>query len=489
MSRPTSAFTAGFTIAIAAIVMLGIPTPSIAEQAIGTAPTVVNTTDDPATQVAIGQMRAQIAAEGRVPGLRLPAPRHAGASLKFGFDRLEEWLTNSGPWLYAGIFVLAVLEGFILTTFLTNGTIAFIALGGLLVHGYLNPAATISAIYIGTVTGDSLTFLLSGRLRNLPLVARQRQRFDRFIAPLAVSPFRFIVLGHLAPYTKSIGALLAAGVVPARKWLKAELIGAMAGTLMFTGIGAAGAAAWGNAQHSNALTGILGLVILFIIVITWVRAMRPCKLADRCGTHPRPRPRRRFWMCVWFMVYFPIWHPVRWVEAALRKLPSRSKHPDLAAAFPDARAGDIFLVRLHSPAPWGKWAHAAIAIDADWFCHGFDKTITQHRFNSFPIRYTVAHLRVKCDAGTAAAAGAVASQMVGRRVSIFANPADTSTFSCTSLVCHAYKAAGCDLRAGRLDRVTPGDLIDSPLTGVIRTVKTENAFPRIPAREVERAAR
>ena len=35
----------------------------------------------------------------------------------------------------------------------------------------------------------------------------------------------------------------------------------------------------------------------------------------------------------------------------------------MARAFPDVMAGDIFLVRLHAPAPWGRWAHTAIAVN------------------------------------------------------------------------------------------------------------------------------
>jgi len=178
---------------------------------------------------------------------------------------------------------------------------------------------------------------------------------------------------------------------------------------------------------------------------------------------------------VFFALYYPLWRPIRLVEAAMRRLPTRSAHPNLAVAFPDARAGDVFLVRLHAPSPWGRWAHTAIALDPDRFCHGFGDFITEHRFDEFPVRYTVAHLRVSCDDETAARAAAAAAEMVGRPVSIFARPDDTSRFSCVSLVLYAYRSVGVDLRPEAVGRVVPDDLFRSPRVHLVRLVLMENA--------------
>jgi hypothetical protein len=166
------------------------------------------------------------------------------------------------------------------------------------------------------------------------------------------------------------------------------------------------------------------------------------------------------------------------IEAALRKLPTRSFHVDLAAACPDIRGGDIFLVRLHAPAPWGRWAHTAIAIDTESFCHGYEKTITAHRFEAFPVRYTVAHLRVRCDDEAAGRAGMAAAEMIGRKVSILARPDDTSKFSCTSLVCYAYGTVGVTLKPENVGRVIPDDLFQSPRIELIRMVYTEGRLDR-----------
>lgn len=210
-----------------------------------------------------------------------------------------------------------------------------------------------------------------------------------------------------------------------------------------------------------------------------------CRIAGVCETRMNDRSKGRNWKRIFFILYFPFWRPIRMVEAALRKLPTRSSHPDLAAAFPDARAGDIFLVRLHAPAPWGKWAHTAIAIDRENFCQGFGKTITAHRFDAFPVRYTVAHLRVKCDARTAARAAAAAAEMIGRPVSIFARPDDTAKFPCTSLVCFAYASVGVTLGPENVGRVVPDDLFHSPQVELIRIVFTEGRPEGKGARNVE----
>lgn len=388
-------------------------------------------------------------------------------------DVFQHLLSSGSPWIYFAVFVMAILEGFVITTFAINGTIGFVALGGLLARGYLNPLATISCIYFGTTVGDGLTFLLSSRLQRTGLVARYQRKFDRYRAPLSLNPLRFIVLGHLTPYLKGVSALLAGGVVSWRAWAAAEAIGALCGTLFFTGLGAAGTLLFVNAGQLDALGIFSGMIVLAVIVLVWVRALRPCRVAGVC--HPRldVRSKGRNWKRLFFFLYFPLWHPIRWIEAALRKLPTRSLHPDLATAFPEVRAGDIFLVRLHAPAPWGKWAHSAIAIDHDGFCHGFGETITAHRFEAFPVRYTVAHLRVKCDAEMAARAGAAAARMVGRPVSILARPDDTSKFSCTSLVCYAYASVGVALGPANAGRVIPDDLFRSPQVELMRIVFTE----------------
>ncbi|MBI4890934.1 MAG: hypothetical protein HY821_09945 [Acidobacteria bacterium] len=392
-----------------------------------------------------------------------------------GFEQL---LGSTSLWIYVAVFGTAVLEGFVLTTFAINGTIGFVALGGLLAKGYLNPPAVVASIYFGTMVGDGLTFILSTRLQRIRAIARHQRRIEKYRMPLVQRPFRFLVLCHLTPYLKGVSALLAGGVLPWRTWIRAEAVGAFCGTLLFTGLGALGTTVVLNARHQNAASASSGFAVLVAVVVIWMRALRPCRIAGICETRSDPRLRGRNWKRLFFVVYYPFWKPIRMVEAALRLLPTRSCRPDLAQSFPDAMPGDIFLVRLHAPAPWGKWAHTAIAIDRDRFCHGFGKVITEHQFDGFPVRYTIAHLRVKCTPEEAARAASAAAQMIGRPVSILARPGDTSKFSCTSLACYAYSSVGITLGPENTGRVVPDDLFRSPQVELIRLVFTEGRMER-----------
>lgn len=436
---------------------------------------------------------------GLPPGITL----NAGPAV---IDALKQFVSSASPWTYFAVLAMAVLEGFIVTTFAINGTIGFVAVGGLLARGHLSPAATILCIYAGTLLGDSLTFLLSARLQRIGPIARRLPVIEKYRGPLATHPFRFIVLAHLTPYLKSVCALAAAGVLSWRAWFRAEVVGALSGTLFFVGLGAVGTWLLTNTDHLGKVISALGVILLIGVVLIWARALRTCRVV---GVH-HPRPARavsrrnsnpssesksksesvwkyrgksklmtgRNWRKrLFFVVYYPFWHPVRWVEAALRRLPSRALHRNLSEAFPGIRPGDLLVVRLHAPAPWGKWAHCAIAIDCERFCHAFGKTITSHRFAEFPVRYTVAHLRVRCDNKLAERAGAAAAEMVGRRVSIFADAQDTFTFSCVSLACYGYRSVGITVGPESVGRIVPDDLLKSPQIEIVRVVYTEGRRP------------
>ncbi len=388
-------------------------------------------------------------------------------------DFMDQLLNSGSSWVYAVIFAIALLEGFVLTTFLINGTIAIVAIGALLAQGYLNPIYALTCIYVGTLSGDSLSYFLSARLQKFKAIAGRLQAYDSYRAPLARRPFVFTILGHFTPYLKGMNAFLAGGILPWKSWLLADVIGALCGTLFLTGLGAAGSYLF-TFGIVNAIHFYAGIAILFFIFIFWFSSNSVCKLGGDRNSPSLFCPRHRNWKRLFFLLYYPFWHPIRWVEALLRKFPSRALRKNLREAFPDVRAGDIFLIRLHAMAPWGKWAHSAIALGNNRFCHGFGKIITKHRLEALPIRYAIVHLRVKCDESTANHAAVTASEMIGKRVSILARNGDTSKFSCAGLIFYAYKQAGIALVDHKIPRVVPDDLINSPYIEIVRTVFTES---------------
>ena len=107
----------------------------------------------------------------------------------------------------------------------------------------------------------------------------------------------------------------------------------------------------------------------------------------------------------WFFIWFPLWYPIWKGEDLRRKLSGRHLRRGLKGAFPDVRPGDIFVIRLHSPSPWGTWAHSAIAIDGRYFCHGFANRISAHPIDALPVRYAIAQLRVRCGEGFGVCSG------------------------------------------------------------------------------------
>jgi membrane protein DedA with SNARE-associated domain len=382
-------------------------------------------------------------------------------------------LSSGSIWVYPLIFLVALLEGFVLTTFFVNGTIAIVAVGALVAGGSLNPMFAYLSVYLGTLAGDALSYFLATKIQNVPYLANRLQKFEKYRAPLARRPFTFTILGHLTPYLKGANAFLAGGLLSWKTWALADAIGAFCGITLFGGLGAVSQLASGP----RSIHAYIGVAVLCVVVLLWVHLLiRRQVPSERQPTIfcPLNRKWKRNWNRILFIVSYPFWHPVRWVESLLRRLPTRALRRNIRMAFSDVRAGDIFLVRLHCRAPWGRWAHSAIAIDNNRFCHGFGRTITSHRLEALPIRYAIAHLRVKCDDATAQKAAVLASQMIGKRVAILARRTDQSKFSCTSLIFFAYSRVGIQLSRSDLPRVVPDDLIDSPHVEVLRIVYTES---------------
>jgi hypothetical protein len=324
---------------------------------------------------------------------------------------------------------------------------------------------------------------LSTRLQHLPFVRNRLRAYEAYRAPLSRRPFVFVVLGHLTPYLKGVNAFLAGGILPWKDWILADILGAFCGTLFFGGLGAAGAYVV-TSKTMGTIQVCVGLAVLGLVILLWVRSAPYCRPRRNADSPSVFCPRHRNWKRLFFLLYFIPWHLVRKVEGRLRKLPTRALVKDLKAVFPDVRAGDIFLVRLHSPAPWGRWAHSAIALGEGRFCHGFGKTITAHRLGALPVRYAIAHLRVRCDDETAARAAAAAIEMIGKPVSILARNGDTSKFSCASLVTYAYAAAGVALHVREFPRIVPDDIFNSPHVDLMRVVYTEQIRDQSMRKEV-----
>ncbi|WP_291295379.1 DedA family protein [Elioraea sp.] len=378
----------------------------------------------------------------------------------------------STNWVYAVLFVVAMAEAIVITSFAISGTIGFVAVGALVAHGLLHPMWSGLAIYAGTLAGDLISFLLAGALQRVGFVATALGRLAPLREPLAAAPARFIIAGHFTPYIRALLPVLAAGVVPLRTYIAIELVAALLGTAFFLSIGYLGAHMLAHIAVETVLAGV-GVVAGLMLVALWIKAQRPfCPRAPGNGAMRRPAMRAS-----WFFIWYLPWQAVRWIECHLRGTPSRRLRRSLASSFPDIRAGDILVVRLHAPAPWGRWAHSAIATSASTFAHGFASEVEAHSLEALPVRYAIAHLRVRCNDVTADQAAQFAQACIGMPVSIRARRSDTHRFSCASLVTHAYRKAGLELVDEGIARIVPDDLFTSPAVELVRIVHTERVSP------------
>jgi membrane protein DedA with SNARE-associated domain len=385
-------------------------------------------------------------------------------------EQIDDFISTfmASNWVYWAIFVLAIAEACALTSFFLSGTIGLVVVGVLIAQGMLDPIFSITAVYFGTLIGDVTTFFLSSQLQKIRYIRSAIDRFEPIREPLSRAPLRFILVGHFTPYLRAVLPVLAAGKVEPRRYLMIEAFAALMSSSAFIGIGYFSANALSRISINTALAAI-SIMAAISLVALWIYTRKPFCPLKRNKSQRWFNLRRAMFFYVW---YLP-WHPIRWLEIWLRGTPSRSLRRDLAASFPDVRRGDVFLIRLHAPAPWGRWAHTALAIEEDRFVHGFSDVITEHSINCLPVRYAVAHLRPRCDAETAMKAADSARSKIGACVSIAAGRNETKRFSCSSLVAFAFREVGIELVDPRIARVVPDDIFTSPHMTLVRVVATE----------------
>ncbi|NOZ73342.1 MAG: DedA family protein [Chloroflexi bacterium] len=385
-------------------------------------------------------------------------------------NQVNEFIATftSSDWIYVLIFVIAIAEASVLTSFFISGTIGLVVVGILIAQEMLDPTWSVILVYTGTFIGDLSSFFLSRRLQRILFIRTALEKFEAFRAPLSKAPFRFILIGHFVPYLRTVLPVLAAGKVPPTTYIAVEAIAAFNGTIFFIGIGFVGAEALGQIPPKYALSTV-GVFAGSVLLGMWIYSQKPfCPLRSE-------RKARWLNICrtVFFYIWYLPWHPIRWLELWLQGLPSRKLRRSLAACFPDVQPGDVFLIRLHVSSPWGKWAHSAIAIDTINFVHGFSSVVTAHSIAALPVRYAIAHLRPNCESETAHEAAQIAKSKIGVPVSITARRDENSRFSCSSLVAYAFRQAGVELVDPAIARVVPNDLFTSPQMRLVRIVHTE----------------
>lgn len=373
----------------------------------------------------------------------------------------------ASEWIYAIIFAVAVAESVIVTSYVISGTICFVVVGGLVGGGVLAPIPSFFAIYTGSLCGDLAGYIFAERFSRTAFVASALRRLEPLMVQFRRGPTLLIFAGQLTPYARALVPLLAANTMPLKTYLLIDLCAALVGTLFYMSLGYVGAGMFGNAGQETVIK-FVGIGIVLSIVACWTQS----RFSSSPSVAAKP-DLLRLGRTIRFLIWFLPWQVIRKLENALRGTPSRRLRRCLADCFPDVRPGDIFVVRLHAPAPWGRWAHSAIATSPLHFAHGFGSHVSAHSIASLPVRYAIAHLRVRCSDEVAASAAAAATSSKGKPVSVLARRGDTERFSCASLVVHAYGQSGIELVPGSINRIVPDDLFTSSAVDLVRIVSTE----------------
>jgi membrane-associated protein len=173
------------------------------------------------------------------------------------------------PWvLLLTVFALPALEASTLLGLVVPGETAVLA-GGVLAHqGKVPLAAVMAAAVLGAVVGDSVGYAVGARLG--PVVsARTSGRAARRLAHAQAFVRRFggpaVLLGRWVAFLRAlVPSVAGASGVPYRRFLVYNVAGGTVWGIAVAGIGSLAGAAYGRAERSLGISGIVGALVLTV---------------------------------------------------------------------------------------------------------------------------------------------------------------------------------------------------------------------------------
>lgn len=360
------------------------------------------------------------------------------------------------PFPVAAGLVVAICFGeqLIITSALLPGSLAVIALGFGLARGIGAPAL-ILAVFAGNYLGDLASYFL-GRTAGQRLL---RYRFlansvGRCSGRLKTAPWKFLTLSRLSPYLKSVGPFTAGviGITP-RPFLTGNVLCAAIDALWFLGVGYIGSHLVSGIDSSSRFAAIVGAAVIVLLIYFAMRRTSGVNLLLHCAVH------------------LPRWQVVGWLEQRTGYWRRDEFRSASLACLGRAEVGDIALVARHYASPWrGPWTHVALSSGSEHFVHAFQRVL-EETAASFPRRYRVLVVRVRCTPEQRQAAVRYARAQLGKPYKLCATKPqapDAQTFNCCTLVWAAYRyGAGIDLAPRSGKWVTPTNLAESELVEVV----------------------
>lgn len=378
--------------------------------------------------------------------------------------------------LLAG-FAVALMEALVFTTLVVPGCIVTLGMGVMIAYGRVHPVGCIVGVLLGMWTGDQISFW-SARFGGAWFrKTRVGSRVVSVFTSIERSPARTLLLAHTCPYLSGL-APAAAGLSPLSyaRFVVYDTLGVAMGTAWFLGVGAA----FGGTSEAYGKGVVAGVGLTVLVVFLSLLLVRVARASYR---------RRGFAFIVGGLAEYPAFL----LQGVAYRFMPRCKKAALQAQrdalIAQAQPGDILLVTRLTGGPWGKASHAAIFESGDTVIHAFHR-VQRQKVKDLPLRDGFRLLRIHATEEQREVALDFARKQLGKKFRItttkaHAQSAESTHFSCATLLWVAYKSAGLDLAshtpaAGRF--VFPRDFQSSPLIDEVPTelVQVACSMARVP---------
>ncbi|HEY5911630.1 MAG TPA: VTT domain-containing protein [Verrucomicrobiae bacterium] len=371
--------------------------------------------------------------------------------------------------VYSGLVALAAAEASPLG-YLLPGTLAIIGAGGLIQSGQLNCTAALSAVWVGVVAGDLISFVMAKKcgefLRRWKVVAGPLARAE---ARLKRHPLVFVFGSHLSPFLKNlVGPAAGLTGMSWSRFLPLEIAAALLDAGWFLGLGFALSAAVGSVTSASTIARIVSAVAIVAVILCLIGRGRKCAVPRRSSS-ALAKAKRGFGFLVKVAILIGPWEAAGRLARRTGEFNRLEFRAALVSAIAAARPGDVILVGRDVDAPWGQWSHAGLIVQTPngeiAVLHAYEGDVRVTGVRAYPMPGRVAILRFNCTEEQRRAIIAAAWSQLGAPFRLGSRKPGESApkgFNCVGLVEWAFAQAGINLSGAAAGCVVvPDDLLSA----------------------------
>lgn len=179
-----------------------------------------------------------------------------------------EWLGSLGPWIYAGVGLLTLLEASAFVGLAVPGEAALLLAGFLVLRGEADMLGMMVAATAGAIIGDSIGYEIGRRLGGVIKRRLGQDRWDRATGFLRRHGGKAVLLGRFVGVLRAVvPAAAGASKMPYRKFLLWNALGAL---VWAPGTIALGYAAGSSYDRVEKWLGRGGLILFALVVLVAV---------------------------------------------------------------------------------------------------------------------------------------------------------------------------------------------------------------------------